>query len=45
MAGKNTEVRLNLSSDFFSPLPLSQTAAMWVEGAALQLCTAWAGSA
>lgn len=41
---ENTEVSLNLSSDFF-PFPLSQTVSVWVEGAVLQLHTAWAGSA
>lgn len=46
VAGENTEVSLNLSSDFFSSLlPSSQTVSMWVEGAARQLRTAWAGSA
>lgn len=46
MASKeNTEVTLNLSSDFFFPLPLSQRVSVWVEGAVLQLHTAWAGSA
>lgn len=46
VAGKeNTEVTLNLSSNFSFPFPLSQMVYVWVEGAVLQLHTAWAGSA
>lgn len=30
---------------FFFSLPLSQAVSVWVEGAGLQLCAAWSGSA